>query len=56
MYRVIQPAGFSLGPLVQIGLINEIDEVILISSPASLSESEFLRVKETAKKLGSKAD
>ena len=56
MYRVIQPAGFSLGPLVQIGLISEVDEVILLSSPESLSESEFLRVKETAKKLGSKAD
>ena len=55
MVRVIQPAGFGKIQLVRVGLIPDVDEVILLSSPESMNENELNRISEMARQLGSKA-
>ena len=55
MVRIIQPAGFSKAPLVRIGLLEDVEEVILLCSPESMNDEEFERIQSVAKELGSKA-
>ena len=55
MLRIIQPAGFSKAPLVRIGLLEDVEEVILLCSPESMNDEEFERIQSVAKELGSKA-
>lgn len=55
MVRIIQPAGFSKAPLVRIGLLKDVEEVILLCSPESMNDEEFERIQSVAKELGSKA-
>ena len=55
MVRILQPAGFSRRPLVQIGLIEGVKEVILLCSPESMTDQEFVRLSNIARNLGSEA-
>jgi hypothetical protein len=55
MVRIIQPAGKSGAPLVRIGLLEDVEEVILLCSPESMNDEEFERIQSVAKELGSKA-
>lgn len=55
MVRIIQPAGYSKAPLVRIGLLEDVEEVILLCSPESMNDEEFERIQSVAKELGSKA-
>jgi len=55
MVRIIQPGGFSRTNLVRIGLIPHVDEVVVISSPESMTQNELNRIQQAAIDLGSKA-
>ena len=55
MVRIIQPGGFSRSNLVRIGLVPHVDEVVVISSPESMTEDELKRIQQAAIDLGSKA-
>ena len=56
MVRIIQPTGFTWAGLVRIGLLEKVDEVILLCSPETMTDEKFERVKSIAKELGSKAE
>jgi|GEM_PF-4680961 len=55
MVRIIQPGGFSRTNLVRIGLVPHVDEVVVISSPESMTQDELNRIQQAAIDLGSKA-
>ena len=55
MVRIIQPGGFSRTNLVRVGLIPHVDEVVVISSPESMTQDELNRIQQAAIDLGSKA-
>jgi hypothetical protein len=56
MVRIIQPTGFTWAGLVRIGLLEDVEEVILLCSPETMTDEKFDRVKSIAKELGSKAE
>ena len=56
MVRIIQPVGFTWAGLVRIGLLEDVEEVILLCSPETMTDEKFERVKSIAKELGSKAE
>ena len=55
MVRIIQPGGYSRTNLVRIGLVPHVDEVVVISSPESMTQNELNRIQQAAIDLGSKA-
>jgi hypothetical protein len=55
MVRIIQPGGFSRTNLVRVGLIPHVEEVVVISSPESMTQDELNRIQQAAIDLGSKA-
>ena len=55
MVRIIQPGGFSRTNLVRVGLIPHVEEVVVISSPESMTQDELNRIQQAAMDLGSKA-
>ena len=55
MVRILQPVGYTWAGLVRIGLLEDVEEVILLCSPETMTDEKFERVKLIAKELGSKA-
>ena len=43
MVRIIQPAGFTWAGLVRIGLLEKVEEVILLCSPETMTDEKFER-------------